>query len=619
MESKIKRRTLIYGIVAVLSVIILATLCYNFVNLPVSQHSTAFSVATSGLLATFSSYDALKNFLMQNAGTWTPFQFYGPSDVKVLSPSITSFNAIPSAEGFASFEYSTTNVQVAGIDEADSVKTDGAYLYVLSGNAVSILKAYPPEDARVLSKITFDGLNPVGIFVNGDRLVVLGSKYAVPTVASPYGFYDVDIKTFIRVYDISDRENPVLLNDLRLTGSYFNSRMMGEYVYFVVSQPAYIANDVVDLPEIYSGDWAVKEIMPTEIQYTNCSANYQQFTTFVALNVQNMTEAPTYLTMMLGSTSNMYVSTSNMYVTYPDVDGSTTIYRVHIQANNMSCEASGKVSGREPNQYSMDEYNNYFRIVTTNWANGTQQNSLYVLNMNLSVIGKLEDLGVKENLDAVRFMGDRCYLVTFIQTDPLYVINLTDPTNPSVLGALEIPGYSNYLHPYDEDHVIGVGKEAVGSSEGTFAWYQGVKISLFDVSNVSHPVQIANYVIGDRGTNTPVLQDPKAFLFDETRNLLALPVSVAEINQTMYPYGVPSNAYGTTDWQGEYVFNITLTNGITLRDRITHVDSGASVNDESYWVTRALYIENVLYTISDKKVKLTSLEDLTLLKEISIS
>ncbi len=618
MESKIKKRALIYGIAAVLSAVVLGTLCYNVGYFPGSQHPTPSSVTTSGLLATFSSYDALKNFLMQNSRTWTPFPFYGPSDVKLLPQGITDTNARAGSESFASFDHSSTNVQVAGIDESDTVKTDGEYIYILSGNTVSILRAYPPENAGFVTKISFGELNPVGIFVDGDRLAVLGSKYLVPTTRSYYGYYDVDIKTFIYVYDIQDREHPVLLHDLTLTGSYFNSRMMGEYVYFVVSQPAYIAYDTVVLPKIYSGDWAVKEIVPTEIHYTNCSDNYQQFTTFVAMNIQNMTEAPTYLTIMLGSTSNMYVSTNNMYITYPDFDGNTTIYRVHIQANNMSCEASGKVSGHELNQFSMDEYDDYFRIVTTSWATGTQRNSLYMLNMNMSIVGKLEDLGVRENLHSVRFTGNRCYLVTFMQTDPLFVIDLTEPMNPAVLGELTIPGYSDYLHPYDENHIIGVGKEAVGSGEGAFAWYQGVKISLFDVSNVSHPIQMANYIIGDRGSDTPVLRDHKAFLFDKTRNLLVLPVSVAKIDETQYPYIVPPSAYGTTVWQGAYVFNVTLTNGITFRDRITHVESGSNIYEDSYWVKRSLYIENVLYTVSDKKVKLNNLEDLTLIKEIMI-
>jgi hypothetical protein len=107
-------------------------------------------------------------------------------------------------------------------------------------------------------------------------------------------------------------------------------------------------------------------------------------------------------------------------------------------------------------------------------------------------------------------------------------------------------------------------------------------------------------------------------LFDKAKNLLVLPVLVAEIDPAQYPYGVPPYAYGTPVWQGAYVLNITLTNGITLRGRITHIESGASPYESSYQVERALYIENVLCTISDKKVKLNSLEDLTLIKEIMI-
>jgi len=617
MESKIKKRALAYGIAAVLCVIVLGAVSYNVGYFPQTRNLTPNSVTASGMFATFSSYDALKSFLMTSANTWTPFQFYGPQDVRQLSPSVTAFNAKAGAESFT-FDHSSTNVQVAGIDESDFVKTDGDYIYLLSGNVVSILKAYPPESTEIVSRISFGELYPVGIFVNGDRLVVLGSKYFVPTTRSYYGYYDVDIKTFIRVYDISNRDHPVLLHDLMLSGSYFNSRMMEDYVYFVVSQPAYIVDKTVILPKIYSGDWAIKEIVPTEIHYTNHTDSYQQFTTFVAMNIKNMTEAPTYLTIMLGSTSNMYVSTNNMYVTYPDYGGNTTIYRVHIQANNMSCEASGEVSGHELDQFSMDEYDDHFRIVTTDWASSVQKSNLYVLDMNMSIVGKLENLGVTENLHSTRFMGDRCYLVTFKKTDPLFVINLTEPTNPTVLGELKIPGYSDYLHPYDEDHIIGVGKETVEAVEGEFAWYQGVKISLFDVSNVSNPLQMANYIIGDRGTDTPVLWDHKAFLFDKAKDLLVLPVLVAEIDPAQYPYGVPPSAYGTPVWQGAYVLNITLTNGITFRGRITHIESGESPYESSHQVERALCIENVLYTISDKKVKLNSLEDLTLIKEITI-
>jgi uncharacterized secreted protein with C-terminal beta-propeller domain len=198
------------------------------------------------------------------------------------------------------------------------------------------------------------------------------------------------------------------------------------------------------------------------------------------------------------------------------------------------------------------------------------------------------------------------------------VIDLSNPANPIVLGELNIPGYSDYLHPYDETHLIGVGKETVAAEEGYFAWYQGIKISLFDVSNVSDPKQMSTFVIGDRGSDSPILTDHKAFLFDRAKNLLVIPVLVAKIDPAQYSGQVPSWAYGTPTWQGAYVFNVTLTDRLVLRGNVTH-QQGAFVWNSGYDVKRSLYIENVLYTVSDKKIEMNSLDDLALLKEIGLS
>lgn len=313
----------------------------------------------------------------------------------------------------------------------------------------------------------------------------------------------------------------------------------------------------------------------------------------------------------------MYVSLDNMYITFPDQYGKTTVFRIHIENSTITPEVQGEVPGHVLNQFSMDEFDNHFRIATTTWLNGTLQNNIYVLNMNLSIVGTLENLATGENLHSARFMGNRCYLVTFKTIDPLFVIDLSDPTNPEVLGELKIPGYSDYLHPYDENHLIGVGKETVEADGGSFAWYQGVKISIFDVSNVGNPIQMANYTIGDRGTDSPVLSDHKAFLFDRSKDLLVIPVLVAEINETLFPEGVPLNFYGEFVWQGAYVFNITLTEGLALRGNVTHGE-GAGLPEIGYWVTRALYIDNILYTVSDKKIKMNNLEDLAEIKEIQL-
>jgi uncharacterized secreted protein with C-terminal beta-propeller domain len=294
----------------------------------------------------------------------------------------------------------------------------------------------------------------------------------------------------------------------------------------------------------------------------------------------------------------------------------------------------------------MDQYGDYFRVVTTTWGDpnlwgswnstakqpndnvtilpepvvGAQQTNVYVLNMNLSIIGKLEKLAQGENFHSARFAGAKCYLVTFINIDPLFVIDLSNPTKPTELGNLTIPGYSDYLHPYDENHLIGVGKETTASDQEFFAWYQGVKISLFDVSNMSNPIQLANYTIGDRGTNSPVLSDHRAFLFDRSKNLLVIPVLEAKIDQSQYPPGqVPASAYGQPVWQGAYVFNITLNNGFVLKGKISHIENGIDLWNNDYHVQRSLYIENVLYTVSNAEVKLNNLETLAFIKEIKVN
>jgi uncharacterized secreted protein with C-terminal beta-propeller domain len=164
-----------------------------------------------------------------------------------------------------------------------------------------------------------------------------------------------------------------------------------------------------------------------------------------------------------------------------------------------------------------------------------------------------------------------------------------------------------------------VGKETSPSEEKYFAWYQGVKISLFDVGNTSNPIQLANYIIGDRGTTSPVLYDHRALLFDKTRNLLVIPILEAEVDQSQYPYGqVPASAYGQTVWQGAYVFNLTLDNGFILKGKITHLESGIDVWNSTYHIERSLYIDDVLYTVSNAKVKLNGLEDLAFIKEIKL-
>lgn len=593
MQREIKKRAMVYGLVAVISAIMLGAFAYNLQVYPPE------SSLPSMLLRTFSSYNELRSFLLANSKTQGAFPVYGPWDRAILTQTYAAqtYAATPEFVNKAAelnIEYSTTNIQVAGVDEADIMKTDGEHIYLVSGNKITILKAYPPEEAEVLSKITFSNdTYPVGIFVGRDRLAVLGSKYTIPSLGY-YQPYVVDIKTFVNIYDISDKTSPALLTNFTMSGSYFNSRMIGDYVYFVVSQPAYVVYDTVILPKIYSED-GITEISASEIHYSNASDNYYMFTTVVALNIQNTAEEPTHSTIMLGGTSSMYVSLKNIYITFPEPDAKTSIYRMRIEKSTVITEAHGKVPGRELNQFSMDEYNNYFRIATTTWTHGTAKSNLYVLNMNLSIAGSLENIAPGETLDSARFIGNRCYLSTsIVQKDPFFVIDVENASDPKILGYLKIPGFTRYLHPYDETHIIGIGKDG-----------NNVKISLFDVSNVSAPIEIDKYAFDGVWSDALVLTEHKAFLFDKSKDLLAIPVSMSTYDGYVY-----------SQWQGAYVFNITLTNGLVLKGSVTHQEAGVNGWDSGYWVKRSLYIENVLYTVSDKKIKMNSLEDLKLINEI---
>jgi uncharacterized secreted protein with C-terminal beta-propeller domain len=296
---------------------------------------------------------------------------------------------------------------------------------------------------------------------------------------------------------------------------------------------------------------------------------------------------------MMGGTGSMYVSLNNIYITFPEWSGQTPIYRIHIENTTISPEAKGNVSGHEINQFSMDEYDGYFRIATTEWVNGTPRNNLYVLNMNLSIVGSLENLAPPgEIMDSTRFIGNRCYLSTStVRKDPFFVIDVGNVTQPKILGNLSIPGFTRYLHPYDDDYVIGVG---IDGNE--------VKMMLFNVTNVSAPVNMSEYrVTGYDWSDTPVLTEHKAFLFDKTKDLLVIPIKT--------PYYT----------QDAYVFNITLSNGLVLKGSVTHQNGSVYYYDSNYWITRALYIENVLYTISNNIIKMNDLETLALINEIELS
>jgi hypothetical protein len=297
-----------------------------------------------------------------------------------------------------------------------------------------------------------------------------------------------------------------------------------------------------------------------------------------------------------------------------EIDQTTTaIHKIAISNGAITYSSRGEVPGILRNQFSMDEYNNNLRVATTSNVYTTrgsyEYNNVFVLDAGMKTIGSLTHIAEQETIYSTRFIGDRLYMVTFKRIDPFFVIDLSTPAAPKILGKLKIPGYSDYLHPYDANHIIGIGKET-GTTEWGGVSTRGIKLALFDVSDVGNPKQLDKVEIGDPGSDSAALSDHKAFLFDRAKNLLVIPARVV-VNEP-----VTTDKYGGIQqniWYGAYVFGITPETGFTLRGTVEHGTGG----DRYYWygssaneVRRALYIGDVLYTLSSKKILANSLANI---------
>ncbi len=647
MQLGSKTRTvfgLTLGIIAGLALILLPGIVVlnNHPNIATNQH----------VMVPFTSYEELHNFILTKSCNSTEVRnLYNPTPAPVVPETNTndlrisglsaSFTTAAGASTSATPSHSQTNAQVAGVDELDTVKNDGTYIYTVTNNTVAIVLAYPVTDAKLLAHVSVNG-SLQGIFVDGNRLVVVSQQYQqyplpYATLQSGMGasiavypvFFNVPQTTSMSIFDISNHSNPVLTTTLVVNGTLAGARLIGDYAYLVATQPVY-CNGPILLPEnVVDGRPMMMGI--ASVYHSDIADVAHSFTTVVGINVTQVNPTPAAKIFLIGTSSNIYVSIHQIYLTQPiwsQVE-QTAVHRISIDGASISYQATGTVSGHVLNQFSMDEYNGNFRSATAGYgpipttSTGdvasayVQRTNVYVLDSGLHIVGKLEGLSPGEQFYAARFMGDRAYLVTFQRVDPLFVIGLKDPHQPKVLGQLNIPGVSDYLQPYDETHLIGFGKSSENVTWENAALFQGLKLSLFDVTDPSHPIDTSDYFVGDRGSDSPALTDHKSVLFDQSLNLLVIPLTIA-LNQTT---ATCTWCYNPPVWQGAYVFNVTVSNGIAFRAGITHLATGQlpSWYNSSFFVTRALYIGSVLYTISNNTVKMNSLSDLTELNTVSLA
>ncbi|CAM3844680.1 beta-propeller domain-containing protein [Mesobacillus zeae] len=531
-----------------------------------------------------------------------------------------------SAEG----DFSETNVQVEGVDEADIVKTDGTHIFQAEQNKVRIIKAVPEDKMKLLATISYDhNFTPYQLFLHKKQLIVIGSKYRdwsskeEAAIIAP-----MSQAAKVIVYNVENPEKPEVMREAELEGSYASSRKADGFLYMTAEhRPDYwIMKEKrnIDFRPGYS-DTAVKPVKQ-KVDYDKIQffpeSREPDFTMIMALDLNDLSKKAG-VTTYLGSGGQMYMSNNHLYLAVskygeqpledrqmiaPDTD----IHKFSIDGMEVIFKGSAEVQGTVLNQFSMDEHDGHFRVVTTKghaWdEKGNSANQLYILDEGLNLAGKLEGLAKGERIYSARFLGDRIYMVTFKETDPLFAIDASEPSNPKVLGELKIPGFSNYLHPYDENHLIGFGQDTKvidgkGKEEPQII-SGGVKISLFDVSDMTNPKEKFTETIGEAGTNSPLNNDHRALLFNKNKNLFAFPVAV----YTNKKGGEQMEQ--TFEYQGANVYGIDPDKGFELRSKITHIDGKQKPVYEEYEssINRLLYIDDTLYALSPEKITSHSLK-----------
>lgn len=576
---------------------------------------------------------------------------------------------------------SETNNQVADVDEADLVKTDGHYLYLAQGKELRIVAAWPASDAQLASRITLPGLAKK-LFISGDRALVYvsvprgplaeGSEQYFPAQAHDctYG-YDCDFTgdgyaTEIHIFDISDKTAPEPLRTLTFPGSLIAARRIGSTVHSVVSlaeaNPAgleFPENGLCDdsasgiakyIAELEAArDRNEKRIQDASFDMgvlaregeralgaANCSDFYREtagdgqgITSLVSLDLES--DADPTLSNILSRGGAVYASAQSLYLAvahqrttdswYDDApaDEVTTVHRFRIGTDpaDSGYIASGMIPGHVLNQFSMDEHDGYLRVATSKGRvpSPDVESVVSVLGTQghaLNVVGQVDHIAPKEDIRSVRFDGARGYLVTFKKTDPLFVLDLANPEAPAVVGELKIPGFSTYMHLLDDRHLLALGYEA--DDMGDFAYFNGIQLQLFDVTDPTDPQLLHKQVYGTRGSSSSALTDHLGFTFMADRNLLTLPMSICD--------GGGNGMYGKLSFSGVVALDVTLKDGFQELGRLEEpypaqqsaFQYGNACQD--WWtdsnsvVSRTVVMDQYVYAVSDKRVRVQSLDAL---------
>lgn len=559
----------------------------------------------------------------------------GDSDIGIYTPAL-GMDGIPEAEeenavntagsgspyddSSAEKDYSDTNNQVEGVQEADIIKTDGEYIYAAVDGDVYLLRENG-GNPEILSKIEKkagteldekDGAHEAeeyvnNIYVTETRLVLMKytvdySTYedAVAEVVAIAGCYVGQGTYTAAVYDIADRSHPVLLNELGQSGTLISSRMVGDILYLVYSY--YVPGEIDEtdpstyVPALYLGD-AKTEVAADDIMLLG-EPGAAQYLTVSSIDVGSPAEFLDTQSI-LGCGSDIYCNSETLVVALTTMEETndvskdkTELFRFSLKDGAVTMESQGSVPGYVLNQFSMDEYNGYFRIVTTEnvthyfneggIASAEQEktrNHLFVLDESMNIVGSIEDLARGESIYSARFMGDTGYFVTYRQVDPLFTVDLSTPSEPKILSELKVPGFSNYLHPFGDGLLLGFGQ----NSDEESGEIQGLKLSMFDTSDPAAVAEKHSELLGKKYMWSNAIGNHKAILVDSEKNLIGFP---AENEYMLYSYS-PESGF----------------------QKIAQLTLEADGPGDMDYDLRGFYVDDVFYLYSPSGLAAFSMED----------
>jgi hypothetical protein len=573
----------------------------------------------------------------------------------------TAARPAPAKEPAEAKKHSGTNNQVATVDEADIVKTDGKWVYLVSSGALRIMEALKPH---VVSTTKLQG-TPREMFVEGDRAVVYTSGGNVGkscTYAYDCEFAGDGTTTKLQVFDIEDRTHPELLRTMDLSGSLVAARRIGHAIHTVVSDgdvpaPSYETwpadLEMCGTPDAVAKAKFAKLKRDNEIRirathragaFPTLRENGKEqklcggllrtairdgkaFTSLVSFDMTD-DKAPAVTQTIESRPGAVFASDKSLYISvvhrkqesanrwysyYPTAKEVSDIHKFRIGATPKETKyvGSGSVPGHVLNQFAMDEWYGYLRVATSKGRvpDPKVESTISILSEapggNLARIGAVDHIAPGEDIRAVRFDDDRGYIVTFKKTDPLFVIDMYQPTQPKILGELKIPGFSTYLHRIDPEHLMSIGFDA--DDQGSFAYFNGIILQLFDVKDATNPKLVHREKIGTRGSSSEAATNHLAFNWMPSEGLLALPMTICE--------GGGNGQFGQElAFSGLLVYDVDLDRGFTRLGGVDHGTKGVSC--DTWWananstVKRSVFLDDLVYSIAEDRVKVQNLNRL---------